>query len=418
MQEENRSKKIFIRMLAGLTGFTFFVSIYYFVLGLTAVGMLNALLSLTAPVAIWFSQRGSSFLPVKIIMHNLVLFVIIGSACVYGKESMILCFLVPVVQSALTIFSRKEWYWSGAFLILILVLVPWIMLDDVRFFPVEISGSVLKSIGLINVVGAIGFAVVQITYASWVNTQFREALELRNMESENTNQLMRAALSTRDQLLNMLAHDLRSPFIAFESSLAILDEDTIPDDKRWIVKEIQNTSKNTLSLLDNTLAWARSQTENIQFNPSEIQVSDILNRLSQNLGSVIRSKDISLHLETGADMVVFADANMLNSILQNLVSNAVKFTTRNGNIWISVIGLLDGSEFRIRDSGTGMNPEDVNQILSGGTFSKPGTGREKGHGVGLLLVREFLNRHGSELQIKSAPGLGSEFSFILRNQPV
>jgi|GEM_PF-4475594 signal transduction histidine kinase len=80
------------------------------------------------------------------------------------------------------------------------------------------------------------------------------------------------------------------------------------------------------------------------------------------------------------------------------------------------MGLLEGTEFRIRDSGTGMSPEEVSQILSGGTFSKPGTGREKGHGVGLLLVREFLGRHGSDIQIKSAPGMGSEFSFLLKHK--
>lgn len=416
MLEENRSKKIFIRMLAGLTGFTFCVSLYYFFLGLTAVALLNVLLTLTAPIAIWYSQRDWPFLPVKIIMHLLVLFVVIGLACVYGKESMILCFLVPLVQSALTIFNRREWYWSGGFLVLILVLAPWIMLDEIRIFPLALSGPVLKSIGLINVVGAIGFAVVQITYASWVNTQFREALEIRNLESENTNQLLKSALSTRDQLFNMLAHDLRSPFIALESGLMILDDLEIPDDKSWMIKEIRNNTRNTLGLLDNTLAWARSQTDNIRFHPEEFQVSEVFGKISQHFSSSLKSKGINLHFETNPEIRVYADSNMLGSIIQNLLSNAIKFTPKEGNIWISAMGLLEGTEFRIRDSGTGMNPDEVSQILSGGTFSKPGTGREKGHGVGLLLVREFLGRHGSEIQIKSAPGMGSEFSFILKSR--
>ena len=416
LQEENRSKKIFIRMLAGLTGFTSLVSIYYFLLGLNAVGLLNALLAVTAPIAIWSASRVGSFLPVKIIMHLLVFFVVIGSACIYGIESMILSFMVPLVQSALTIFSRREWLWTGGYLILILILVPWIMLDEIRIFPLMLEGAVLQSIQLINVVGTIGFSVVQITYASWVNAQFRDALEIRNLESENTNQLLKSALSTRDQLFNMLAHDLRSPFIALEAGLTVLDDLEIPEEKSWIVNEIRNNARNTLGLLDNTLAWARSQTDNIQYNPVEFPVSEVFGKISQHFSSNLRSKGINLSFETSPEIRVYADSNMLSSILQNLLSNAIKFTPKDGNIWISAMGLLEGTEFRIRDSGTGMSPDEVSQILSGGTFSKPGTGREKGHGVGLLLVREFLGRHGSDIQIKSAPAMGSEFSFLLKHK--
>jgi signal transduction histidine kinase len=266
------------------------------------------------------------------------------------------------------------------------------------------------------VVGAIGFAVIQITYASWVNQQFREALEIRNQEAENTNQLLKSALSTRDQLFNMLAHDLRSPFVAIESGLIILDDVPVPEEKKWIIKEIKDNARNTLNLLDNTLDWARAQTNSIRFSPSELVVREVLNKIQHNFSVHLRAKGITLHIETHPDIRAYADVNMLSSIIQNLVSNAIKFTPRDGNIWISVIGWGHGVEFRIRDSGIGLNEEEVSQILSGGTFSKPGTGREKGHGVGLLLVKEFLMRHGSQLFIKSTSGMGSEFGFILQEK--
>lgn len=258
--------------------------------------------------------------------------------------------------------------------------------------------------------------MVQITYASWVNEQFREALEMRNEESENTNQLLKSALSTRDQLFNMLAHDLRSPFVALESGLIILEDLEIPEEKKWIVKEIRDNARNTLGLLDNTLDWARSQTNNIRFEPDDLLVQDLLNKVQHNFSMHLRSKGISIHIENQSGIRVFADANMLLSIIQNLVSNAIKFTGKDGNIWISVMGLLEGTEFRIRDSGTGLSQEEIGQILSGGTFSRPGTAREKGHGVGLLLVREFLAKHRSALSLKSAPGMGSEFGFIIPYQ--
>jgi signal transduction histidine kinase len=346
-------------------------------------------------------------------MHFLVLIVVLGSCMVYGKESMILSFMVPLVQSALTIFKRREWPWTVVFLSIILFSVPWLILSEFRWYPHFLSGGVLLAIQLINVVGAIGFSVIQITYATWVNEQFREALEIRNEEAEQTNQLLRSALSTRDQLFNMLAHDLRSPFVALESGLNILEDLEIPESKQWIVKEIRSNARHTLELLDNTLDWARSQTNNIRFEPREILVQDALNKVSNNFNLQLKGKGISLHFETQSGIRAYADANMLLSVLQNLVSNAIKFTGKDGKIWISVMAINNGTEFRIRDSGNGMSPDEVNQLLAGGTFSKPGTGKEKGHGVGLLLVREFLQKHGSSLGIKSAPGMGSEFSFIL-----
>ncbi len=412
LKEENRSKKIFIRILSALIGFTLSMSIFYFFLGLGKVSFLHLIAALLSPFGIWLTLR-NFFLLAKVLMHLVVLFVILGSNSIYGNESMILAFLVPLVQSALTIFKKSEWRWTAGFLVLILILVPLFVLADLRFSAIELKPDLLILIQLINVVGSVGFAVIQITYVSSINEQFSEALELRNREAENTNELLKSALSTRDQLFNMLAHDLRSPFVALESGFIILSDLPIPEDKKWIVKEIRDNAKSTLNLLDNTLSWARSQIDNIQFEPCELPVQEVLNKISQSFSVHLRSKGISLFFETGPDLRTFADANMLSSILQNLVSNAIKFTPREGNIWISVMGLMDGTEFRIRDSGTGMDQEDVNQILSGGTFSKPGTGREKGHGVGLLLVREFLSRHGSTLHIKSAPGKGTEFSFTL-----
>jgi signal transduction histidine kinase len=408
--EEKRSKKIFVRMLTGLMAFTLVVAVLYSILGLPAVSYLNFISAIAAPAGIWLTRK-NYFLLAKILLHLIVLFVVLGSCVIYGKESMILSFLVPLVQSFLTIFSRKEWPWSLSFLLIILVLAPWMVVSDFRYHPLFLEGGTLVTVQLINVVGAIGFSVIQISYATWVNEQFREALEIRNEESENTNQLLKSALSTRDQLFNMLAHDLRSPFVALESGLIIMDEISIPEDKRWIIKEIRDNAKNTLTLLDNTLNWARSQTNNIRYEPTDLNVQDILNKVQHNFSVHLKSKGITLMFESKTDIRVFADSHMLLSIVQNLVSNAIKFTRRDGHIWISVIGLVHGTEFRVRDTGLGMSPEEVTALQSGGTFSKPGTGREKGHGVGLLLVREFLSRHGSELQIKSAPGMGSEFSF-------
>ena len=416
LREETRSKKIFIRMLAGLSGYTLVLSVLYFLIGLDAVARLNLITALVAPLAILLTKRGY-FLPSKIFMHILVLLVILLSNCIYSIQSLILTFLVPLVQSALTVFNKKEWPWATGFLVLIMGLVPYIIISDFRILPIEMDGSILETVQLLNVVGSIGFAVIQISFASSVNEEFRQILEIRNQESEDRSQLLMSALSTRDKLFNMLAHDLRSPFVALQSGLGILEEYPVPDDKKWILNEIQDNTRNTLNLLDNTLAWARSQTDNIQFSPKELSVKEILGKLSHNFSFHYRAKNINIHLEAGEKIHAFADPDMLASILQNLISNAIKFTTKGGDIWISVVAVNNGTEFRIRDSGTGMTKEEVAQILSGGTFSKPGTGREKGHGVGLLLVREFLSRHNCELVIKSAKEMGTEFSFMLPHSP-
>ncbi len=416
LREETRSKKIFIRMLAGLSGYTLILSVLYFLIGLDAVARLNLTTGLLAPLAIFLTKRGY-FLPSKIFMHLLVLIIILLSNCIYSIQSLILTFLVPLVQSALTVFNKKEWPWTAGFLAIIMGLVPFIIISDFRILPIGMDGSILETVQLLNVVGSIGFAVIQISFASSVNEEFRQILEIRNQESEDRSQLLMSALSTRDKLFNMLAHDLRSPFVALQSGFGILEDYPVPEDKKWILNEIRENTRNTLSLLDNTLAWARSQTDNIHFSPKEIPVKEIIGKLSNNFSFHYRTKNINIHLETGDKIHAFADHDMLASILQNLISNAIKFTPKGGDIWISAVAVSNGTEFRIRDSGTGMTKEEVAQILSGGTFSKPGTGREKGHGVGLLLVREFLSRHDCALVIKSAKDMGTEFSFMLPHSP-
>ena len=412
LREETRSKKISIRILAGLSGFTLLLAILYFLIGLNTVAYLNLSTALLAPLAIVLTKRGY-FLLTKIFMHILVLFVILVGNCIYSSQSLVLTFLVPLVQSALTVFNKKEWPWAAGFLAIIMGLVPLIIILDYRILPIEMGASILRTVQLLNVVGSIGFAAIQISFASSVNEEFRQILEIRNQESEDRSQLLMSALSTRDKLFNILAHDLRSPFIALQSGFGILEDYPVPEDKKWILNEIRENTRNTLSLLDNTLAWARSQTDNILFSPKEIPVKEIIGKLSNNFSFHCRAKNINVHLETGDKIHAFADPDMFASILQNLISNAIKFTPKGGDIWISAVAVSNGTEFRIRDSGTGMTNEEIEQILSGGTFSKPGTGREKGHGVGLLLVREFLSRHDCALVIKSAKDMGTEFSFML-----
>jgi hypothetical protein len=154
LKGKNRAKKIFVRMLIGLLGFTLSLSIIYFMMGLSSPAVLNLLAAICAPIGIWLTYRGF-FLTSKILMHLMVLFVVLGCCAVYGKDSMILSFMVPLVQSALTIFNRREWPFTAGYLLIILVLVPLMIISGFRVYPVTLDGAALESVQLINILGAI-----------------------------------------------------------------------------------------------------------------------------------------------------------------------------------------------------------------------------------------------------------------------
>jgi signal transduction histidine kinase len=195
----------------------------------------------------------------------------------------------------------------------------------------------------------------------------------------------------------------------------MVESKLLASDQKVIVNELKNRSELALGLLDNILLWSKNQSDKLQFKPEKLALSDI-RKMTNNLLLLQGVKQLDFEIRMPATGLVHADRNMLDFILRNLISNAVKFTPDKGRILIQVEDRPDSYRFLIRDSGVGIAPDHLEQIRKGISFTTLGTAHEKGHGLGLNVISDFLHRHDSELNVSSTLGKGTEFSFTLNKE--
>ena len=169
-------------------------------------------------------------------------------------------------------------------------------------------------------------------------------------------------------------------------------------------------------MLDNLLAWSRSQRNQLSFNPVETEVLQLFHNSIEILMNTADYKEINIEIEGNESFIITADAEMISTVIRNLVSNAIKFTPRGGKIIIGYLRPNDNSiEIYIKDNGVGISSINQQKLMKlGEGYTELGTEREKGTGLGLLLCKEFLKFHKSKLEIQSQEGKGSRFSFMLK----
>lgn len=261
------------------------------------------------------------------------------------------------------------------------------------------------------------------TYKLMVTT-FRDASE--RFKHENELKLMNEQLSesnkTKDKFFSIIAHDLKSPLTALLGYSEMLYEDANNlsiDEIIEYSRNMNNVSKNLFELLENLLSWSRIQRGSIDFEPELIEFFPLVKNIENLYAARFEQKNITFIKELNENDFVYADSNMLLTILRNLVSNSIKFTPNNGTIKIRFYQLQNYSVIDVFDNGIGLSKEMINEILiTNGTKSRPGTDKEKGTGLGLLLSCDFIYRHNGTLDIKSTPNQETIFKILLPHKPV
>jgi PAS domain S-box-containing protein len=229
---------------------------------------------------------------------------------------------------------------------------------------------------------------------------------------------------TKDKFFSIIAHDLRNPYTSMLGYTEMLLEDLdelSKDEIRDSLKIIHGSVKNSLNLLENLLAWSRLQTGHMPFNPVQVVLSDVVEDVVNVLFSLAYRKKIDISNLVDPNIILFADKNMLITILNNLVMNAIKFNHIGGKITITAeTDMLDsgpGKDFiriSVADTGVGMDFETCDKLFTASRLpSSPGTQREQGSGLGLLLTREMIEKHGGDITVESVLGKGSVFSFLI-----
>jgi len=240
----------------------------------------------------------------------------------------------------------------------------------------------------------------------------RKKSEVSLKESE---QQLKELNTTKDKLFSIIAHDLRTPFTNIIGLTGLLIDNSIDfEESEKYIKILNSSAKNTLILLDNLLNWAKSQTGQLIFKPEKIIISNVIQEIIALNKLHADTKSISVSYTSSNDLEVFADANMLRTVLRNLISNAIKFTNTGGHVNIKSILKNNHVEISISDNGIGMNEEKhkfLFEIISNTTTL--GTANENGSGLGLVLCKEFVNKNGGTIWAESEEGKGSCFKFTL-----
>jgi len=217
----------------------------------------------------------------------------------------------------------------------------------------------------------------------------------------------------KDRLFSIIAHDLRSPFNSFLGMTELMAEEesdfTIAE-MREFAKAIQQSAKGLFQLLENLLQWSRLQGGSAEFNPAEVNLREITNNSFESLqGNAIR-KEIEITNLVPDDMVLKADYKMMQSLTGNLLSNAIKFTPKGGKVTVSAIREDGWVKLSFEDTGTGMTPQTLNNLFRIDVqVSRPGTEGEPSSGLGLILCKEFVEKHQGKIIVESTPGKGSIF---------
>jgi signal transduction histidine kinase len=182
-----------------------------------------------------------------------------------------------------------------------------------------------------------------------------------------------------------------------------------------IAGNLNNSASNLFRLLENLLQWSRVKTGSIPFNPEALSLWHVVKDSTLLVVDALRAKEIELSIGFSPGLTVYADDQMLQSVIRNLVSNAMKFTPAGGKIHLMAkIAETDFIELSVSDSGIGMSPEIIDQLFRiDSKISRKGTNGEPGSGLGLLLCREFTEKMGGTIRAESETGKGSAFIVTL-----
>jgi PAS domain S-box-containing protein len=272
---------------------------------------------------------------------------------------------------------------------------------DGKVFPVEVLLTVINN-------------QEKIIHTVWRDITEQKLAEKTLKENESHLQELNY---TKDKLFSIIAHDLRSPFNSILGFSELLIEnvgDFGLEESLEYLTIINSSANSTLILLDNLLNWAKTQTGQISFKPEKIIFSNVILEIIKLEKSLATAKDISLNYFSSDEIEIVADENMLKTVLRNLISNAIKFTKSGGRISVSAISKQDHVEITISDDGIGMNKEKLKGLFNiSSNTTTMGTANEKGSGLGLVLCKEFVEKHKGEIWVESKEGKGSDFKFTL-----
>lgn len=273
---------------------------------------------------------------------------------------------------------------------------------------------------LLITVMAFGLIIILLTlYLYILKRRSNKVLQAANARVQQQNVQLQNLNATKDKFFSIISHDLKGPLNSLTSfsGLLINHTDSLSKEEiQMLAKDLDKSLKNLFALLENLLEWSRSQTGNIDFKGEKVEISQLLELNKELLQAQAQNKKISIEFKNEDPLFVNAHKHSVNTIIRNLISNAIKFTPEGGVVSLGIRKLPEKNEVvvSIADTGVGMSKDVIQKLFRIDTkHTTKGTADEKGTGLGLILCKDFIEKNGGRIGVESEPGKGSVFYFVL-----
>ena len=397
--------------------YAFSYTIIDFSMGEVTQGLFDCAMFPCLALVWWLDKKGYDLYAKmwNVISINIIIFAVSAYA---GSEIFNYVFYLPIIVGTLIIF-QGEFKAVGYILSVISILFMLLtVFSDLYIGHDKIwTGDSLFIEQVTNLTGACIVIILEVVFIIKINRDMQKQLLEQSEKLTIANDQLKTTLYTRDKMLSVLTHDLRSPLITINGGLVLMQSGTLhPTAQEKTMKQMLSKSKSVIQLIDRILMWTRTQTQTISYQEEIITIHEI-KEMIKTICVLLESEKL-VHFKTEIDLDEMAslrgDINMVESIMRNLISNAIKYSNPDGEIIISITEQKNFFNFSVQDFGVGVNTNDLKRLQAGISFSNKGTERENGHGLGLQIAADFLKKHGSSLEIQSIEGKGSRFSFKLR----
>ena len=286
--------------------------------------------------------------------------------------------------------------------------------------PLQTSKSIIGVMVLQHYEKENVYSENDVRFLTSIGNQIAIAIERKIAEEEIRlkNELLIVINAEKDKFFSIIAHDLRGPLSAFVAATQILTEDIQSmtlEEVKDIISSMKTDASNVYTLLENLLEWSRLQRGVMEFKPEKLNLRNALINSINTVAASARKKNVKINIDLNEDIEVRADGHMIETVIRNLVSNAVKFTHSGGEVSVSAVNGKDGTVLlRVSDSGIGMPGEILDKLFKlTEKTNRQGTEGEPSTGLGLLLCKEFIEKHGGKIWVESKVNEGSTFNFSL-----
>jgi signal transduction histidine kinase len=249
-------------------------------------------------------------------------------------------------------------------------------------------------------------------------TQMNRVLEQQQQQLQSQNEDLTRLNELKNKLLSIISHDFRSPLSSLQGIISMLNSKVLSSEEIEMVFDTLSVKvQNTTNMLDNLLKWTRNQMQGIRLAPARFSLPTLAEDVINSQIILAEKKEVELHHTISSPLSVYADPEMIRLVLRNLISNAIKFTTKGDKITVEAKRSPENRVIvSVIDTGMGISPENQAKLFQLKDHTTYGTDNEKGTGLGLILCREFVEKNGGEIWVESEEGKGSTFRFSLLTQ--